>query len=68
MNIVFLAIGACVFIFVLVAVMRSSPQDADEDATQEAKLASAKELDEALHPPPKTQEEIEEENEMYEDK
>ncbi len=68
MNIIFLAIGACVFIFVLVAVMKSSPQDADEEAAQEAKHASPEELDHALHPSPKTPEGVADENEMYEDK
>ena len=54
-----------VVIFVLIILSRSAPQDYDEEAIEEAKNATPEELDHILHPPPKSAEEIEEENEMY---
>ena len=55
-------------IYMLIVFARAGAKDIDEEATEEAHYASQKELARALHPPPKTKEEIEEENEMYEDK
>ena len=52
-------------LFGLVVLSRSGAQEMDEDAMQEAAEAPPVELEQALHPPPKTKEEIEEENEFY---
>ena len=55
-------------VFGLILLSRSGAQDMDEDAAKEATDATPAELDRALHPPPKTKEEIEEENEYYAEK
>ena len=52
-------------IVVILILSRSGPQEMDEDVKQEVADASEAELQQALHPPPKTKEEIEAENELY---
>ena len=62
---IFIGVLSLTILFALVVLSRSGAQNMDEDATQEAADAPPEELEQALHPPPKTKEEIEEENELY---
>ena len=65
---ILLGVAVVVGIFVLLIFSRSGPQEMDEDVMREAAKAPPEELERALHPPPKTKEEIEEENELYAEK
>jgi len=68
MEWVLLVVGFAVACILLLLFVRTSAQDADEEALQEAKQATPEELEEVLHPKPKTKDEVEAENDMYEDK
>lgn len=57
-----------VIVFALIAFSGSSLRSIDAEATQEARHASDAHLDEVLHPPPKTAKEVEEDNELYEER
>ncbi len=60
------------FIFVgmvlLIIFSRAGSRDIDEEASKEATQASPEELNRALHPPQKTKEEVEIDNDLYEER
>ncbi len=57
-----------VIVFALIAFSGSSLRSIDAEATKEARHASDAQLDKVLHPPPKTAEEVEEDNQLYEER
>lgn len=62
---IWIGVGVVVVIYLLLWLSRPGPKDMDEEAMHEAAEASPEELEHVLHPPPKTKEQIEEENEYY---